>query len=427
MIEIEPARGPIEATVAFPGSKSYTNRALAVAALADGVSHLRGVLFSDDTRHMADALNALGLRVESDAATETMTVYGRGGDIPARQANLYCGNAGTAVRFLLAMVALGHGTYVIDGNPRMRERPQGPLLAALRHLGAEVASESGNDCPPLTVTASGLRGGEVTMDGSLSSQYFTALAQIAPCTELGLDITVAGELVSKPYLDMTAAVMAAFGVELSNDDCRRFRVAPGQTYHAADYEIEPDASAASYFFAAAAVTGGRITVRGLTRASRQGDVAFVEVLERMGCTVREEAKGLTVQGPERLRGVSVDMNAISDTALTLAAIAPFADGPVEVRGIAHARRQESDRVAAAASELARLGVSVEERPDGWRITPSQPHGGAVETYDDHRLAMSFSLIGLRTPGVRIRNPECVRKTFPSFFARFGALTSRGLA
>ena len=427
MIQIHPAQTPPVATVHLPGSKSYTNRALAVAALAEGRSVLRGALFSDDTDHMATALTALGVTVEADARGQVMTVEGCGGKLPEDAASLFCGNAGTAVRFLLALCALGRGRYVIDGDARMRERPQGPLLAALRSLGAEVTSQFGNDCPPVTILADGLRGGTLSMDGSLSSQYFTALCQAAPAMELGLDLRVEGDLVSKPYLDMTAEVMAAFGVTMVNESYGRFIVAPGQRYQATSYQVEPDASGASYFLAAAALTGGRITVNGLTRASKQGDVAFADVLGQMGCTVTDSPEGLTVEGPDKLRGVSVDMNAISDTALTLAAIAPFADGPTEIRGIAHARRQECDRVAAVAVELTRLGVKVEERPDGWLIEPSQPTGGSVETYDDHRMAMSFALIGLKVPGIQIRNPECVRKTFPSFWQRFGALTLPGLA
>ncbi|MBI5832360.1 MAG: 3-phosphoshikimate 1-carboxyvinyltransferase [Armatimonadetes bacterium] len=427
MIQIHPAQTPPVATVHLPGSKSYTNRALAVAALAHGRSTLHGALFSDDTDHMSAALNELGIRVEADPRGQTMTVEGCGGVVPSDAATLFCGNAGTAVRFLLALCALGHGRYVIDGNARMRERPQGPLLAALRQLGAEVTSQFGNDCPPVTLQAGGLHGGTLSMDGSLSSQYFTALCQVAPCMALGLDLRVEGDLVSKPYLDMTADVMAAFGVTMVNESYGRFIVAPGQAYQATDYHIEPDASGASYFLGAAAVTGGCITVRGLHRNSRQGDVAFADVLGQMGCTVTDSPDGLTVQGPAQLRGVSVDMNAVSDTALTLAAIAPFASTPTEIRGIEHARRQECDRVAAVATELARLGVRVEERPDGWRIEPGQPTGGSVETYDDHRMAMSFALIGLKTPGIQIRNPECVRKTFPSFWHRFAALTLPGLA
>jgi len=425
MMPIRPATGPLRAAVHLPGSKSYTNRALLVAAMADGWSTLRGALFSDDTQYMGEALRTLGFRVEVDAAAEQMRVEGQGGRIPATTANLFCGNAGTAVRFLTAFCALGEGPYTIDGTDRMRERPQQPLLDALNQLGCEATSAREDGCPPLTIRG-GCSGGACRMDGSLSSQYFSALAMVGAVLPDGLDIEVEGELISAPYLDMTADLMRIFGASMENRGYRRFVVPGGQAYRAIDYQVEPDASAASYFFAAAAMTGGRVTVCGLDRNSRQGDVAFVDVLAQMGCEISEDERGLTVQGPDQLRGVKVDMNAISDTALTLAAIAPFADGPVEVTGIAHARRQESDRVAAVATELTRLGVTVEERPDGWRIEPGQPRGGEVATYDDHRMAMSFAVLGLRTPGIVIRDPECVAKTFPQFFARFGALTATGL-
>lgn len=425
MMPIRPADGPLRAAVHLPGSKSYTNRALLVAALADGWSTLRGALFSDDTQYMGEALRRLGFRVEVDAAAEVMRVAGQGGRMPIASAELYCGNAGTAVRFLTAFCALGPGPYTIDGSARMRERPQQPLLDALRQLGCDAVSARGDGAPPLTIQG-GCRGGACRMDGSLSSQYFSALAMVGAVLPQGVDITVEGELISAPYLDMTADLMATFGASMVHHDYRRFIVPGGQRYRATDYQVEPDASAASYFFAAAAVTGGRVTVYGLRRSSRQGDVGFVDVLARMGCQVSEDERGLTVAGPAQLRGVRVDMNAISDTALTLAAIAPFADGPVEITGIAHARRQESDRVAAVATELGRLGVRVEERADGWRIEPGQPRGGEVATYDDHRMAMSFAVLGLRTPGIVIRDPDCVAKTFPQFFARFGALTAGGL-
>ncbi len=427
MVEIRPARRPVVAVTRLPGSKSYTNRALLVAALAEGTSVLRGALFSDDTHYMATALSDLGFRVATDAPAEIMTIGGAGGQVPSRGAWLSCGNAGTAVRFLMALVSLGHGRFAVDGSARMRERPQQPLIDALRALGVNCHSEHHNGCPPVIVDADGCRGGEVTVDGTLSSQYFSALAMVAPAMTEGITIHVTGELVSKPYLDLTADIMAEFGVTMQNDGYRRFHVAPGQRYTAREYQVEPDASAASYFFAAAALTGGRVTVVGLSRRSRQGDLRFLDVLERMGCQVTDGEQGLTVQGPPQLRGVTEDMNDISDTALTLAALAPFADGPTEVRNIAHVRRQESDRIAAVATELGRLGVKVEERPDGWRIEPGTPRGGAVETYDDHRMAMAFSLIGLRTPGLRICDPDCVTKTFPSFFTRFSALTSTGLA
>lgn len=426
MIEIQPVQRPPRAAVRLPGSKSYTNRALLCAALADGRSRLLGALFSDDTVYMATALSALGFAVEEDSAGTRFEIHGAGGRIPRDEAELRCGNAGTAVRFLTALCATGHGRYQIDGDSRMRQRPQQPLLDALEHLGVRAYSAMATGCPPLRIIADGCRGGRVSMPGNVSSQYFSALAMAAPAMSQGIVIEVEGELVSRPYLDMTAQVMASFGVVLEHDDYHRIRVASGQHYTGCDYVVEPDASTASYFFALAAVTGGEVTVRGLGRDSLQGDLRFVDILAEMGCRVTDSGDGLTVSGPEQLLGVTVDMSDISDVALTLAAIAPYAATPTEIRGIAHTRHQESDRVAAMATELGRLGVAVTEYEDGWRIEPSTPQPGAVETYHDHRLAMSLSLLGLRTPGIAIRGPECVAKTFPDYFNLLRALTSEGL-
>ncbi|MCS6802001.1 MAG: 3-phosphoshikimate 1-carboxyvinyltransferase [Chloroflexota bacterium] len=420
-IAIPPAERPVSGTVHLPGSKSITNRALLIAGLADGQSTIEGALFSDDTHYLSAALRALGCAVSEDPASERFVVTGAGGPFPARAADLFVGNAGTAMRFLVGALPLGHGRFRVDGVPRMRQRPIGPLLDGLRQLGASVRAEFDNGCPPVLIEANGLRGGAVRMPGNRSSQYFSALMMAAPLTENGVVIEVEGELVSRPFLDLTLAVMAAFGAAGEHEAYRRIVVPGGQRYRGRHFRVEPDATAASYFFAAAALTGGTVTVAGLSEASAQGDLRFVEVLERMGCRVERGAAGVTVRGPERLRGVDADFGAISDTALTLAAIAPFADSPVRVRGIAHARLQESDRVAAMATELRKLGVPVEEHPDGWTIAPAQPRGGEVDTYDDHRMAMSFAVLSLRTPGVVIRDPRCVAKTFPDFFERFGRL------
>ena len=427
MIEVQPALRPIEAVVRLPGSKSITNRALVLAALAEGPSTVRGALFSDDTVYMITALSDLGFSVQADEPSQQVTIEGAAGAVPASRSALFCGNAGTTVRFVTALAATGHGEFHIDGNARMRERPIQPLLDALAQLGVKATARFRNGCPPVDITTTGCPGGHVAIDGSQSSQYFSALAMAAPAMVNGIEIEVVGELASKPYLDLTAGVMKAFGVELVNDSYQRITVAPGQRYVGRDYLVEPDASTASYFMAAAAVTGGRVSICGLELESGQGDIGFVRVLEQMGCAIGHDEHGLTISGPEQLHGVTVDMNSMSDVAMTLAAIAPYADSPTEIRNIAFIRRKESDRVAAVATELTRLGVTVTEFDDGWRIEPGQPNGGAVETYDDHRLAMSFSVLGLRAPGTVIRDPECVNKTFPGFFARFGALTAGGLA
>jgi 3-phosphoshikimate 1-carboxyvinyltransferase len=299
------------------------------------------------------------------------------------------------------------------------------LIDALNDLGGNVISEEGPGCPPVVVEANGLRGGHVSVAGDTSSQYFTGLLIAGPYAQDGIEIEVIGDLVSKPYMEITASVMAAFGVEveLDREHWRTFSITPGQRYQGRSYHIEPDASNASYFFAAAAITSGRIRVNGLGSGSAQGDLHFVDILEKMGAQVTIAEDYVEVTGPPvgELRGVDVDMNAISDTAQTLAAIAPFANGPTTIRGVEHMRHKETDRVSALATELRRLGQAVEERPDGLTIKPQEIHPAAIETYDDHRMAMSFSIAALRATGVRILDPGCVAKTFPAFFERLGEI------
>jgi 3-phosphoshikimate 1-carboxyvinyltransferase len=419
VIEIAPLAGPVRATVTAPGSKSLTNRALLIAALADGLSVLTGALASDDTCYMAGALRALGVRIdeapEPNGGTR-FTITGCRGQFPARQADLNIGASGTAARFLTAAITLGQGHYTLDGIPRMRERPIAPLLDALTQLGADIRSRDGNGCPPVVAEAHGLPGEQCSVRGDVSSQFLSALLMVGPYAGGGINVRVEGELVSRPFIGVTTAIMRDFGVTVLADG-DRFRVPPG-VYQAREYAIEPDATAASYFFAAAAVTGGSVRVAGLGRDAVQGDLAFTDVLEQMGCTIERAADGITVHGPAQLAGVDADLGPISDTAQTLAAIAPFASGPVTMRGLAHTRLQETDRLAAVTTELRRLGCRVDERPDGLMIYPSALHGGTVATYGDHRMAMSFALPGLRVPGIRIADPGCVAKTFPDYFTRF---------
>lgn len=417
MKRIEPINHPIDATVTLPGSKSYTNRALIIAALADGTSTLRQALFSDDTAYMAEALRQLGIPVSADTANNTFIVEGKGGSIPAGRAELFVGNSGTSARFLTALAALGHGQYRVDGVPRMRERPMQPLLASIRQLGGAIRPLHHDDCLPIEIAGSGLRGGTAHMAGDQSSQYFSALLMAAPYMQEGLDLAVQGRLIHGQYIAMTMKSMADFGVAASAEEEERFRVAPGQHYSARAYDIEPDASAASYFFAAAALTGGAVRVENLGANSAQGDLAFVDVLTGMGCNVAKGEDYVSVKGPAKFRGVDVDMGAFSDTFMTLAALAPFAEGPTVIRGIAHTRLQETDRVSATVQELRKLGVCVEESNDSLRIQPGIVRGATIDPHDDHRIAMSFALVGLRLPGVVISNPECVAKTFPDFFAR----------
>ncbi len=412
---VKKADGPVNGSVNLPGSKSYTNRALPIAALARGESIIHGALDSDDTRYMVAALQTLGIEIDADWDNATIRVQGADGRIRSGSADIYLGNSGTSVRFLAALVALGSGTYRLDGNEAMRTRPSGPLLAGLRSMGLNVIEEGTPGCPPFVVHSDGELGGTVSMPGDLSSQYFSALAMVSPYASHPMEIVVEGDLVSRPYIDMTADAMAAFGVTLHHDNYTRIWPEPGQRYRGTTYLVEPDASAASYFFALAAVTGGRITVERLGAASRQGDLDFVDVLEQMGCEVIKKADSVTVQGPDRLRGIDIDMNAISDTVMSLAAIAPFADGPVHIRNIGHIRLKETDRIEATANELTRLGIRVETTADSLTVYPGEMQPATVHTYDDHRIAMSFAIAGVKSGAVRIADPMCVRKTVPRFW------------
>lgn len=414
-LEIQPLQKPLDAEVSVPGSKSYTNRALLIAALANGESHLIGALFSDDTGYMVQALRKLGVSIEADPKAASLVVAGNGGRIPVDGAKLYIGNSGTTSRSITSYVALGNGTFIIDGDAPMRQsRPMADLLDALGQLGIDARSRFANGCLPIEVQAKGFRGGKTRLDASKSSQFLTSLLLVAPHADNGLEIEMVSEFKTE-YIDITMAVMQAFGIEVEHDEYQRFRVAGNQCYTPRVYAIEPDASNASYFFAAAALTGGRVRVADIAADSAQGDIHFVNVLEKMGCTVNRYASGVEVIGPDQLRGIDIDMKAISDTSLTLAAIAPFAKNPVRLRNIEHTRWQETDRIAAMVAQLRRLGVAVEEHRDGVTIAPSKPKSSSIDTYKDHRVAMSFALVGLRVPGIRINDPGCVGKTFPTYF------------
>lgn len=451
-IEIRPT-GPAHGSIRPPGSKSITNRALICAALAEGDSVLTGVLECDDTKVMIEALAKLGISIDHDRDAATVRMIGCGGRFPADEADLYVGNSGTTVRFLTAMLTLGHGVFRLDGTARMRQRPIQDLLDALGQLGANAVSETQSGCPPVVVRGSGLSGGAAIVGGDTSSQYLSGLLMAAPCARDRIELTVAGKLVSKPYIEMTLAVMSAFGVAFEVHDLRRFVshgkekaadgstssappqpsflhsticVIPGrQVYQGQNYPIEPDASAASYFFAAAAVTGGEVTVEGLSRESLQGDVAFCNCLANMGCEVRYGADSITVIG-RPMRGITVDMNAISDTVQTLGAVALFAEGPTTITGVAHIRHKETDRLAAPAAELRKLGADVELLEDGLRIVPGVLRGAEIDTYDDHRMAMSMAVAGLVQPGVVIRDPGCTAKTYPGFFDDLAKISKTSL-
>lgn len=412
--KIDPIPHQLNASVRVPGSKSLTNRALLIAALADGKTTLQNALFSDDSRYFANTLRTLGFRVEEDEAKAEMSVWGLGGKIPATSAELFIGNAGTAARFLTAFLNLGNGDYIVDGEARMRERPIIDLLEALRPLGATLETES--DCPPVKITASGLKGGKTQIAGNVSSQYLSALLMTAPYADNPVEIEITTELFSKPYVDMTIAIMQDFGVDIERNGYQSFKVNPTQYASRNTYTIESDASAASYFFAAPAIVGGTVRVENISRKSVQGDIGFVDVLAKMGCKVDEEENAIRITHHGSLHGVDVDMSDIPDTAQTLAAIAPFASSSTRIRGIASARVKETDRVSAVCAELTKLGVKVEEYEDGMTIYPCENiQSASIGTYNDHRMAMAFSLIGLRAEGVQIENPGCVSKTFPNYF------------
>jgi 3-phosphoshikimate 1-carboxyvinyltransferase len=416
---IHPIPHPLHATVRVPGSKSLTNRALLIAALADGTTRLTNALFSDDSRYFAKALQSLGFDVSLDETKHEMTVTGLGGKIPARSADLFIGNAGTAARFLSAFLTLGDGEYLLDGDARMRERPIGDLVQSLTQLGATVHGQPST--VPLKILAHGLPGGKTQIAGNISSQFLSALLMVAPYAQAPIEIELSTDLNSKPYVDMTLAIMSDFGVDIQRDGYSRFTIHPTPYSPLSTYAIESDASAASYFFAAPTILGGSMRVENISRRSKQGDIAFLDVLQQMGCTVTESETSILVTRPSSFTGLDVDMRDIPDTAQTLAAIAPFASTPTRIRGIASARVKETDRVHATCTELARLGVQVEEHDDGMTIYPTfnvqrttfTP--ATVHTYNDHRMAMSFALIGLRMDGVIIENPGCVSKTFPNYF------------
>lgn len=416
-LEIQPLNAPVNANVTIPGSKSITNRALLIAALAKGESHLTHALYSDDTRYMAAALRALDISVVENEEAQTFTIRGTDGHITSSNADLHIGNSGTAARFLTALLGLGRGTYTIDGIDRMRERPIKDLLDGLSPLGVTTRCEGkNNECPPVIVIGSGLKGGQTIMPGHNSSQYFTAILQVAAYAQQDVHIQVEGDLVSKPYIDLTIAVMRDFGIEVTNHDYQSLTICAGQRYRARTYEIEPDASNASYFFAAAALTGGRVKINRLTPHSAQGDIGFVDILAKMGCQIYKDSEGIEVQGPKQLTGVDVDMNDMPDVAQTLCAIAPFATEPVTVRNVANMRIKETDRIAALETELRKLDIRIETWSDGFTVYPTPSiRPATLDTYDDHRMAMSLSLIGLKTPGIIIDDPACVNKTFPTYF------------
>jgi len=411
---------PFHASVRVPGSKSITNRALMVAALAEGTSVLEGALFSDDSKWMIQCLRILGAEVQSDKAKSSISIKGLGGPPSVEaQSPLFVGNAGTAARFLPCLVAAGSGEAAFEGEPRMSERPLGPLLRVLETQGADIKRRRG-DAIPFSMRANGLKGGEVRIDLTDSTQFASGLLMAGPYAAKDLCVIAEGDRTQLPYVDMTAAVMEQFGVFVKAEG-GRYTVAAGQRYKAQPaYWVEPDLSGAAYFFAAIAAVGGKVTVAGVSNASIQGDIRLLKVLQHMGVRFyqEEDGSGLTAERfpQDALKGgVTIDMNAFSDQALTLAAIAPFASAPISLVNVGHIRKQECDRIHAIVHNLQALGIKVEERQDGVTVHPGVPHGGVIKTFGDHRVAMAFSLVGLKVPGIVIDDPACTAKTFADYW------------
>ena len=448
-LPIRPLEDPPDAVISLPGAKSITNRALVTAALAQGTTTLHGVLFADDTVAMIEALRALGIGIETREESQQATVQGCGGSLGDAPAEVNARQSGTTARFVTPLAALGAAPVVIDGDPQLRARPMADQIAALGSLGVSVVAHGEPGCLPLEVRGP-ISGSSVTVSGSVSSQFASGLLMAGAVN--GLEVRLAESLadhepsappVSAPYVDMTLGVMRAFGAQVAvletasdagdkagdqADDRAAgqaadsaWRVSGGYVSPGA-YEIEPDASAASYFLAAAAISDGRVRIDGLGRHSLQGDVAFADVLAQMGAHVEVGASHIEVQGSGRLRGVDVDLSRISDTAPTLAVVAAFAEGPSTITGIGFIRRKESDRIAGPVAELRRCGIDASELPDGFTVRPQgPPHGAVFETYDDHRMAMAFALVGLMVDGVSIAGPGCVSKTFPGYFGALDQL------
>ena len=419
MFHCQLCTGPVSGEIRPPGSKSITNRALVCAALAVGSSTLRNALDCDDTQVMVTALQKLGLSIDWRKDTHTIIIQGCGGQVPVTTADLYVANSGTTVRFLTSFLASMQGKFTLDGVLRMQQRPINDLVRALNELGATIQCAP-NGCPPVTISGNGFSQTTCHIAGSISSQFLSGLILAIGNSSLDIELHLTGTLVSQPYIQMTIDVLSAFGrtVSINNNDVYSSR--GGQSITGIEYTIEPDASAASYFFAAAAVTGGVVTVAGLSKDSIQGDIGFCESLEQMGCKIEYGDDFIRVHGGV-LTGIDIDMNAISDTVLTLAVVALFAEGPTVIRNVRHIRDKETDRITDLARELRRLGATVEEFDDGMTITPGKYHGDIIKTYDDHRMAMSFAIAGLRIPDVVISDPECCNKTYPNFLADLTAL------
>ncbi len=410
-------KNKINKTISLPGSKSLTNRALLIAALAEGRTNLQAALIAEDSQVMIEALRELGIKIEIEH--DNFRVHGLGGKIPSSKASLDLKLSGTSIRFLTAMLTIANGEYTLSGTKRMHERPIEDLIKSLRMLDVDISSQHDNGCPPVMIKANGLKGGQTIIDGGSSSQYLSALLMISPYAKEKIEISLSGELQSKPFIDMTIKIMADFGVNVQRDIYNKFIIEP-QTYKARTYAIETDAMAAGYFWAAAAITGGRIKTNNIGNNSKQGDRRFADVLAEMGCTVNWTDNSCEVIAPQDgiLKGGTFDLNDMSDQAQTLAIVALFANSKVRIENIWNLRIKETDRLTALYTELSKFGVTVIEEKDAIEIYPLKDlnvKNIAIDTYDDHRMAMAFALAGLRLENITINKPSCVQKTFPKFF------------
>lgn len=411
MIEIKPL-DHCDAIITIPGSKSYTHRALVVSALAAGESVLLNALRSEDTEHTVRGLEKFGIKI--DWKGDSIIVQGCGGALQAGGEEIYVGDSGTSMRFLTALAALKNGRTLLNGSERMKERPMAALLDGLVSLGARAYSQAGNGYPPVVVESQGLSGGVARIKGNESSQFLSALLMVAPLARGDVRLEVTGRLASRPYVDITRDVMSAFGVKVQGIGDHSFFIRVGQRYLPREYRIEGDASNASYFFAAAAITRGKVRVENFRPASVQGDSKFLEILEKMGCQVSRGEDFAEVCGKD-LRGIEVDMNAMPDLVPTLTVLAAFARGRTLIRNVGHLRLKESDRLRTVALELAKMGVFVEEGKDWLAVESKEVRGAEIETHNDHRLAMSFAIAGLAVPGIKISGERCVDKSFPGFW------------
>ena len=419
MIEIKPV-SKLDAVVTVPSSKSYSNRALLVAALAEGESHIYNCLKCEDTRYMISALNNFSINIVEDKTK--VIVHGCNGFPGTSGKNIFVGNAGTTMRFLCSFAALCPGETIIDGSWRMRQRPLNDLIDGLSPLGAEMISQNENGCPPVKIKGGGIDGGETEMNGDKSSQYFTSILMSSPYAKKDVLIKVNGELTSRPYIDLTIDLMRIFGVNVENNSYSSFFIKSGSGYKAREYTIESDMTSATYFFAAAAITGGKVKIENLNIATMQGDIKFVDILKKMGCIVLKGENFIEVEGGG-LTGINVNMNEMPDAVQTLAVTSLFAKGETRITGVSNLRIKETDRIKALATELSRIGAQVRELDDGLVIIPAKLQAAEIVTYDDHRMAMSFALAGLKIHGIRIKNPGCVNKSFPDFFKKLESLVS----